>query len=74
MERYFIANPEAKELAVFPDGTAFLLKNKYEIENHANKTKQSYEIVKREDVMKPEKASKTEETKEETKSNKNKNK
>lgn len=74
MERYFIANPEAKELAVFPDGAAYLLTNKYEIENYAKQTKQGYEIIKREDVMKAEKASKTEEVKEETKSNKNKNK
>lgn len=51
MERYFIANPEAKELAVFPDGAAYLLKNQYEIDNYAKQTKQDYKIVKREDVM-----------------------
>lgn len=67
MERYFIANPEAKELAVFPDGAAYLLKNKYEIENYAKQTKQSYEIVKREDVMKKEEPKEEKPTKTKTK-------
>lgn len=66
MEKYFIANPGVNELAVFPDGKAYLLTNKYDLENYANQTKQSYEIVKREDAVK------SEETKQETKTNKKK--
>lgn len=54
MVQYFIANPEAKELIVFPDGKAFLTNttSQYDADNYAKATGQSRKSVLREDFKK----------------------
>lgn len=54
MEKYFIANPDAKELIAFPDGKAFLnnTTNGYDAANYAKDTKQESKIVFRDDFKK----------------------